>query len=159
MVASLVQKVRQIRTWLEEAEMNIQLRKAEPAIKRLGRLAKAKRYPQEIVLTEASSVVPYKIRRVYDAMDAMLLFIPHRKFLALRRRYKLPSRTIACAMLSQRLVFIDQEVSLRDYSQPELNFLYLHELAHIMLDSRNERLVDKAACLMAKEMGVAIKEM
>jgi len=88
-----------------------------------------------MLLNKTSLTVPQKIRRLLKKYNVGVFFVRNSKFqYLLKKQFKescLSSKTIAVALPPFRMIIINSELVLRlNFTQKELNYMYLHEFAH-----------------------------
>lgn len=106
---------------------------------------------KEVVLTKAAITVPNKIRKLYSNAGLFIFFLSTRKFKVVIRKYGFSPDTLGCVFTETGITLFDGEkLKKLDFSQKQINYFLLHELAHYVLNSGDEFIADVGALKIAR---------
>jgi hypothetical protein len=108
-------------------------------------------------LSEPNLTVPHKIRRLLNVYRIGALFLNARKFRFLRKEWGFGSNAMAIALLDCNMIVVDdQRITEKGHSQEEINYILLHEIAHVGENHLGEQEAHDCALKMAEEHNIKI---
>jgi len=112
-----------------------------------------------MIITTSKIKIPHKIRQLIKKNDFGMFILSTRQFNFLLRKWGHEKEVIGLAMLDEGLIFINGgRLEKEQFSQGQINAILLHEISHILLNSRSETKVDNYVERLARKCRIDIED-